>query len=113
MIKILIINIGSTSTKLALFLDCDALFRESVEHSSENLSRLRGYDEWFRFHNDVVKRVLHERTRDLDGLGLVVSRGGLTRPIQGGAYYINDAMLRDLRSEDYGWHPCNIGPCIA
>ncbi len=113
MFKILVINIGSTSTKLALFLDNEAFFRESIEHSSEKLSRLQGYEEWFRFHNDAVKRVFHERTRDLGDLGLVVSRGGLTRPVQGGAYYINDAMLRDLRSGDYGWHPCNIGPRIA
>ena len=113
MSKILVINIGSTSTKLALFLDNDALFRENIEHSSQKLSRLHGYDEWLSFHDHAVKSVLHKRAGELDGLGLVVSRGGLTRPIQGGAYYINDAMLHDLRSGDYGWHPCNIGPCIA
>ncbi|BBO77708.1 putative butyrate kinase [Desulfosarcina widdelii] len=113
MSKILVIDIGSTSTKLALFLDHDALLRESVEHAPERLSRLHSYDEWLKFHDEVVTSVLHGWLKELDGLSLVVSRGGLTRPVQGGAYYVNDAMLRDLRSGDYGWHPCNIGPCIA
>jgi butyrate kinase len=113
MYRILVINIGSTSTKLGLFLDQASLFRETIEYSSEDLIELQGYDKWLRFHQDVVENVLVTKKDDLKPLALVVSRGGLTRPVQGGAYYINEAMLRDLRSGDYGWHPCNIGPGIA
>ncbi|MBW1702058.1 MAG: butyrate kinase, partial [Deltaproteobacteria bacterium] len=113
MYRILVINIGSISTKLGLFLDQTSLFRETIEHSSEDLIDLQGYDKRLRFHQDVVENVLVTKKDDLEPLALVVSRGGLTRPVQGGAYYINDAMLRDLRSGDYGWHPCNIGPGIA
>jgi len=113
MIKILVINIGSTSTKVGLFLDHDPVFKETRDHSSENLSRLHGYDEWLRFHQDAVNSMLGPHGDMLKGLGLVVSRGGLTRPVEGGGYRINEEMLHDLRSGEYAWHPCNVGPAIA
>jgi butyrate kinase len=109
----IVINIGSTSTKLGLFLDQEALFTETVSHLPEKLSRLNEYDEWLRFHQDTVERVLKREKTKLRKIGLVVSRGGLTKPIEGGAYRINEDMLRDLRSGAYGWHPTNIGPNIA
>jgi len=113
MFKILVINIGSTSTKVGLFFDHDPVFKETRDHPSEDLSRLHGYDEWLRFHQTKVDNVLGLHGDMLEGLGLVVSRGGLTRPVEGGGYRINEEMLHDLRSGEYGWHPCNVGPCIA
>ncbi|MFH1350844.1 MAG: butyrate kinase [Pseudomonadota bacterium] len=113
MIKILVINIGSTSTKVGLFLDHDPVFRETRDHSPGDLSSLHGHDEWLRFHQTHVDNVLHPYDDMLEGLALVVSRGGLTMPVEGGGYYINEKMLHDLRSGEYGWHPCNVGPAIA
>jgi butyrate kinase len=113
MFRMIVINIGSTSTKLGLFLDQEALFRETVDHLPEELSRLNAYDEWLSFHQDTVDRVLQKEKTKLRKIDLVVSRGGLTKPIEGGAYRINEEMLRDLRSGAYGWHPTNIGPNIA
>jgi butyrate kinase len=111
--KILVINIGSTSTKVGLFQDRGAVFRKTVAHEPDALSGLHGHEDWLQFHRACVERVLASRTRELDGLSLVVSRGGLTRPVAGGAYAINEHMLRDLASGEFGWHPCNLGPAIA
>lgn len=113
MSKILVINIGSTSTKVGLFVDQVPVFRETIGHSAEELAQLQGYDEWLRFHHNAVNDVLLRHTEMLEDLDLVVSRGGLTRPLEGGAYWTNEGMLRDLRSGDYGWHPCNVGPEIG
>jgi butyrate kinase len=98
---------------LGLFLDRKALFRETIDHLSEELSGLNGYDEWLSFHQDSVDRVLEREKTKLGKIDMVVSRGGLTKPVEGGAYRINEEMLRDLRSGAYGWHPANIGPKIA
>jgi butyrate kinase len=113
MFQMIIINIGSTSTKLGLFLDQEALLRETIDHLPEELSGLNAYDEWLRFHQGIVDRVLKREKTKLGKIDLVVSRGGLTKPIEGGAYRINEEMLRDLRLGAYGWHPANIGPDIA
>ncbi len=111
--KILIINIGSTSTKVGLFEGRGAVFKETVGHAPDALSVLHGHEDWLRFHRACVDQVLRAHAHEVDGLSLVVSRGGLTRPVGGGAYAIDEQMLRDLSSGEFGWHPCNLGPAIA
>ena len=111
--KILVINTGSTSTKVGVFTDRQALFRETAAHSPEDIAGLHGYDEWRRFHHDAVNHIVARHPGSVTGLDLVVSRGGLTRPIEGGAFAVSDAMIRDLRAGTYGWHPCNTGPETA
>jgi len=110
---ILVINIGSTSTKAGLFSHEDVLFKETIDHTAKDLAQLHGYNEWLRFHRDTVEKISERHKQRFDRLDLVVSRGGLTKPVEGGAYLINDRMLHDLRSGQYGWHPCNVGPAIA
>jgi butyrate kinase len=113
MFQIIVINIGSTSTKLGLFMNQEVLFKETIDHPPETLSRLNSYDAWAAFHQDRVEEVLNREKPTLGKIDLVVSRGGLTKPVEAGAYRINEEMLRDLGSGEYGWHPTNIGPCIA
>lgn len=113
MSQLLVINIGSTSTKLGIFQDQKALFKETIAHTPGKMSLLNTYDEWLRFHQDAVDSVLKREKKKIRKIGLVVSRGGLTKRIESGAYLINEEMLRDLRSGAYGWHPANIGPSIA
>ncbi|MGM0426576.1 MAG: butyrate kinase [Thermodesulfobacteriota bacterium] len=111
--KILVVNIGSTSTKVGLFQDYEPLFKETSAHTPEALSRLQWHDDWLWFHQACVDRVLNAHKQMLGSLALVVSRGGLSRPVGGGAYRIDETMLLDLSSGKYGWHPCNVGPAIA
>jgi len=111
--RILVINIGSTSTKVGLFSDENILSKETIDHAVKDLAQLHGYDAWLRFHQAMVEKFFKSHKGRLERFHLVVSRGGLTKPVETGAYLINDAMLRDLRSGQYGWHPCNVGPAIA
>jgi len=110
---ILVIYVGSTSTKVGLFSDENVLIKETIDHTANDLSQLYGYDEWLQFHQAAVERILKGHREETEGIHLVVSRGGLTKSVEGGAYLINDTMLGDLRSGKYGWHPCNVGPAIA
>jgi butyrate kinase len=111
--NVIVINIGSTSTKVGLFADHKALLRKTVDHTAADLAKLHGYEECYIFHRDSVDRVLLAEGGLPQGLDLVVSRGGLTKPLMGGAYAINETMMSDLRSGHYGWHPSNVGPEIA
>lgn len=110
---ILVINVGSTSTKLGVYTDREFAFRETIEHTKNDLSTLSGHDQWFRFHREVIQNTLSDKRQEFESPDLVVSRGGLTKPVNGGAYRVNQAMINDLRAADYGWHPTNVAPAIA
>lgn len=110
---ILTLNIGSTSTKIGLFADERPLFKETVNHKKEELSQQQSVSEMLSFRRQALDRILAENPRDGQTLDLIVSRGGLTRPLNSGPYLINDVMCRDLREATYGWHPANLGPLIA
>lgn len=113
MCYILVINIGSTSSKIGMFKDRDCLLKKMISHAHSQIADLKGFEDRFRFHRHAVEDVIERYPGKMDHMALVVARGGLTRPIETGAYRITAAMLKDLRSGDYGWHPCNVGPVIA
>ncbi|MBW1614314.1 MAG: butyrate kinase [Deltaproteobacteria bacterium] len=110
---ILTINIGSTSTKLGLFADEMPLFKETVNHKKQELSQLRNMTERQSFRRQVIDRILAKHPENGKTIDLIVSRGGLTHPLNSGPYLINDAMCQDLSEANYGWHPSNLGPLIA
>lgn len=110
---ILTINIGSTSTKLGLFANEMPLFKETVNHKKEELSQLGIMSEWLSFRRQVIDRILAKHPENGKTIDLIVSRGGLTHPLNSGPYLINDAMCQDLRGAKYGRHPANLGPLIA
>ena len=111
--RLLVINVGSTTLKLGLFTGRDFRFREKIEYTPKEIAPLNTYGDWLHFLRDTVQRNLSTKKDHIDPLDLVVSRGGLTKPLAGGAYRVSRTMLEDLRSGSYGWHPTNIGPAIA
>ena len=110
---ILVINIGSTSTRAGMFSNNESVFTETINHSSGKIAELKNFKEWYMFNLGVIDEILDRHQDKITGLNLVVSRGGLTRSIRTGAYLINQSMINDLTSGRYGWHPCNTGPVIA
>lgn len=110
---ILTINVGSTSTKVGLFADEIPLFKETVDHTKDELSQFGSIMERLSFRRQVIDRILAEHPESRQAFDLIVSRGGLTHPLNSGPYLITDAMCRDLRETKYGWHPTNLGPLIA
>ena len=110
---ILVINIGSTSTKLGLFLDGIPILKKAVDHKEEELASLVGVKARLLFHKEVIEKAVAEGLENRIKLHLVVSRGGATRPLKGGPYLITDTMCDDLRNARYGLHPTNLGPLIA
>jgi butyrate kinase len=109
MYKILVINVGSTSIKLGLFLDEAPGFRETVGTGGIT----KGVKEGLSFYRQILDEFLNRYVSPGDRFDLIVSRGGLTRPLSSGAYLVNEAMCRDLREVRYGWHPSNLGPLLA
>ena len=111
--KLLIINPGSTSTKIGVFEDEKELFEETLRHTNEELKQYDTIFDQFQFRKDVILNVLKEKNFDIKTLSAVVGRGGMLKPIEGGTYAVNDAMLEDLKVGVQGPRASNLGGILA
>lgn len=113
MYKILVINPGSTSTKLAIYEDEQLISKETVRHTSEELAPFEHIAEQYEFRKEVIKAFLEKAGYPITSFSAIVGRGGLLRPIPGGVYEINELMKEELREGKYGEHASNLGALIA
>ena len=111
--NILVINPGSTSTKVVLFSNEQLLFEKKIEHSSKELSNFNKIIDQYHFRHDIILNFLKEKGINLSTLNTVVGRGGLLKPIASGTYRINEKMLDDLRKGVSGEHASNLGGLLA
>lgn len=111
--KILAINPGSTSTKIALFEDKEQVFSKTLRHSAEVIGQYPDIVSQFEFRKKMIVEALRENNIDPASICAIVGRGGLLRPIPSGVYEVNDNMLADLRSGQFGEHASNLGGIIA
>ncbi len=110
--KILVINPGSTSTKVALYEDEKEVFAESVHHSAEELARFETLAEQKNFRKEKVLKILSKHGVKPSGLDAVIGRGGILKPIEAGTYAVNEKMLYDLEHSKVD-HASNLGGIIA
>jgi butyrate kinase len=111
--KVFVINIGSSTTKVAFFEDDSFKIQETFDHTAEQLGSLTHYKEQLSLRRGAIDVFLTKYQIELGELHMIVSRGGLTAPLSSGVYRIDDGMCEDLRSGKYGQHPVNLGPQIA
>lgn len=111
--RLLVINPGSTSTKIAIFDNEKTIFEESIRHETSELYKYINVIEQYEFRKNIILDNLHNHGVDLTRLNAVVGRGGLLKPIPGGTYRIDEHMLEDLKEAKYGEHASNLGAIIA
>ena len=111
--RILVINPGSTSTKIGLFENEIPLFKETLRHTVEETSADLDREEQARFRRLALTNLLAEKGITLESLSAIVVRGGLLRPLASGTYLVNDRVYDDLVQAKYGWHASNLGSIIA
>jgi len=111
--KVLAINPGSTSTKIAVFENYKLFFLKSIKHSSEELCKFKHIADQFEFRKNILLEELQEANISLDAIDAVVGRGGLVKPIKSGVYEVNDALRKDLIKGIQGEHASNLGGLIA
>ncbi len=109
----LVINPGSTSTKTAIFENEKLLFKETLRHGDEELSKFDSIASQKDFRKGVILNFIKEKNFDIKKLSSVVGRGGLLKPLKSGTYLVNDAMLKDLEEAKRGEHASNLGGLIA
>jgi butyrate kinase len=110
---ILVINPGSTSTKFAVYEGQTELLCETIRHESKELEKFNAITEQFRFRSDLIASHVEKAGIDPGSFTAVIGRGGLVKPIPGGVWEVNDAMVRDLEAGVMGEHASNLGGIIA
>ncbi len=111
--RILAINPGSTSTKIAVYQNTNPIFVKNIVHPSEELARFDHIAEQFQFRKEIIYKELQEADIQLDKIQAVMGRGGLLKPIASGVYEVNAAMKRDLYEKPLKEHASNLGGLIA
>lgn len=112
-VKSLIINPGSTSTKIGVFEDETLLFEETLRHSTEEIAKYASIVDQKDFRKDIIINLLKEKNFDINSLDMVVGRGGMLKPIPGGTYAVSDELLEDLKVGVQGQHASNLGGILA
>ncbi|MDO4332939.1 MAG: butyrate kinase [Eubacteriales bacterium] len=112
-IKSLIINPGSTSTKVGVFEDETLLFEETLRHPTEEIAKYASIIDQKDFRKDIILNFLKEKDCDIQSFDVIVGRGGLLKPIPGGTYSVSDALLEDLKAGRQGQHASNLGGILA
>ena len=112
-IKSLIINPGSTSTKIGVFEDETLLFDETLRHPTEEISKYPTIIDQKDFRKNIIVNFLKEANFDIKELDVIVGRGGLLKPIPSGTYTVSDELLNDLKIGVQGQHASNLGGILA
>ncbi len=112
-IKSLIINPGSTSTKIGVFEDETLLFEETLRHSTEEIAQYASIVDQKDFRKQIILDLLAKKDFDIKSLQVIVGRGGMLKPIPGGTYAVSDDLLEDLKIGKQGQHASNLGGILA
>jgi len=111
--RILAINPGSTSTKIAVFDGKEQVLLKNIKHATEELAAYKKITDQADFRNGVILKELEDNKIPLSSIEIVIGRGGLIKPIPSGIYKVNELMKEHLRIGFSGEHASNLGGLIA
>ncbi|MDR3678002.1 MAG: butyrate kinase, partial [Acidobacteriota bacterium] len=113
--RVLVINPGSTSTKLGVFTRSGAEWVSTIRHGDAELEQFRGHSALaqLEYRAGQIRSKLEAAGHDLQGFAATAGRGGLLPPMQCGTYLVDDAMVEELRLARRGEHACNLGAVLA
>lgn len=111
--KILTINPGSTSTKVAVFDGLKRICKETIRHDDGEMLSFETLADQIPMRQTVILDFLNEYDYALSDIDGFIGRGGLLKPLDSGLYRVNDAMIDDLKNNTYGSHASNLGGLIA
>ncbi len=110
--NILVINPGSTSTKIAVYKNRKEVLLLNIRHPREILAKFERISDQFEYRKNKIKEVLQSADIEIGSINIIVGRGGLLKPMQGGAYKVNSKLISDI-GNPMGEHESNLGGVIA
>ncbi len=113
LVRILVINPGSTTTKIAIYENSICIFLKTLHHSVDDLAAYPTIADQYIFRRKSILNQLDMEGLSLDEVHVVIGRGGLTYPLESGVYLINALMVQHCREGVMGIHASNLGSMIA
>lgn len=110
---ILVINPGSTSTKIGVFEDEKLLFDKTLRHPAEEIAKFATIPDQKEWRKMLVEEALKENNFDIKTLTAICARGGLVKAMEGGTYAVDDSLIKDCIAGVQGQHASNLGGLIA
>ena len=111
--RILTINPGSTSTKIAVYDNEEQILVKGIDHRVEELEKYERIQDQFEMRKNEVLQALKENDIKLESISAVVGRGGLLPPVKSGAYLVNEEMIDRLVNRPVLEHASNLGAIIS
>ena len=111
--NILVVNPGSTSTKVAIFnQEGKEIFNETISHSTEELSQFKSLLEQCPVRKKIILNTLKKKKIDFNSLRAIIGRGGVLKALEAGTYEVNNKLINDLKNSPIE-HASNLGGIIA
>ena len=111
--KVLVINPGATSTKIAVFNETVEEVRISIDHSAQELAHFEKVADQMPYRKELICKALEEKGVSLSDMNAICGRGGLLKHIPSGTYQVNEAVIADILNPPYGEHASNLGAYIT
>jgi len=112
-VKNLILNPGSTSTKIAVYDGLTKIFSKKYIHPQKELEKFHGVMDQKHYRSTTVIDTCREQGIPIEEITMIIAIGGFMRSVTGGVYEVNDLMIHDLMECTYGEHASNLGGVIA
>lgn len=109
--RVIVVNPGATSTKVAMYHDKEQVWKEEITYNSSDLEHFAKVFDQFEMRLADIEKVLEKH--EVDGIELAVGRGGLIGPVKPGAILANDALINHLENHPILEHPSNMGAKLA
>ena len=113
LVRILVINPGSTTTKIAIYENAICIYLKTIHHSLEDLAAYPTITDQYSYRRNCILHQLEMEALLLSEIHVVIGRGGLTYPLESGVYLINELMVQHCREGVMGMHASNLGSMIA
>ena len=111
--RILVINTGSTSSKIGFYDSGEKLFETNLTHTAEEIARYESVMDQTPMRRDAITDFLSEKGIALETIDVAMARGGLITPIRTGVYEVNQEMRDALMAGKEGVHACNLSALLA
>ncbi|MDR1589078.1 MAG: butyrate kinase [Oscillospiraceae bacterium] len=111
--RILAVNPGSTSTKIALFDDYDEVFSININHESETLDALGAIQDQLEYRRDIIEKTVTDKGYSLSEIDVFVGRGGGLLPSVGGTYKVTELLVDHASKGMPGQHPAQLASQIC
>ncbi len=109
----LVINPRHPFTKIGIYNNTKAVFLKNINHSEDDLKKFENFEDQTEYRKNAVMKELEENECYVENIRVVITRGGLIRPVKSGVYFINEKMKKDLKDPELGEDVVNLGGLVA